>query len=255
MTKWSEVEPLAFRPIGVVRSPFTERVTAPRQPASRWETPGTIELFADPRFEHALTDLDGFSHIWVIFAFDRNADWRPKVLPPRSERRRGVFATRSPHRPNAIGLSVVELERVDGCTLHVRGVDMLDGSPVLDLKPYVPYADAIVESSSGWLGAADPMPTWEVRLSERASEQLRYLKHAFGLELEAELVDRLSLGPEPHPYRRIQKVGEAFRIAVREWRAGFRVEGRSIVVTEIESGFRKADAPEPHRAFRERFRA
>ena len=83
----------------------------------------------------------------MLFWFDRNEGWRPKVLPPRSRSgRKGVFATRSPHRPNPLGLSAVRLERVDGLTLHVSDVDMLDGTPVLDIKPYVAYTDAIADA-------------------------------------------------------------------------------------------------------------
>src|SRR6185503_7085840 len=125
---------------------------APRQPPAAASTQGRIELHASAQMRDALSDLEGFSHVWVIFWFHHAKGWRPKVLPPRSSRKRGVLATRAPHRPNPIGMSVLALERIEGTTLHVRGVDMLDGTPVLDVKPYVPYAD-VVPASSGWLGA------------------------------------------------------------------------------------------------------
>ena len=115
--------------------------------------------------------------------------WRPKVLPPRSAgRRRGVFSTRSPHRPNPIGLSVVRLDEVRGLTLHVRDVDMIDGTPVLDLKPYVPYADAFPDARTGWLeplagrrrgrepAAVDPEPGFAVTWSPLAAEQAAWLR-------------------------------------------------------------------------------
>src|SRR5262244_267842 len=120
---------LTLVPIGVARTPFTERVAAPRQPYAAPSVPGTIELLPDRHFEDALSDLEGWDYLWVIFWFHLNRGWRPKVLPPRSEKkRRGVFATRSPHRPNPIGLSVVKLERIEGLRLHVRNVDMVDGT-------------------------------------------------------------------------------------------------------------------------------
>src|SRR6266851_5725324 len=128
---------MVVRPIGFLRSPFGERVNAPRQPYAAKGVRGTIELLADRNFEHALSDLEAWDHIWVIFWFHLNESWRPKVLPPRSNKRRGVFSTRSAHRPNPIGLSVVELESIEGLTLHVRNLDILDGTPVLDIKPYV----------------------------------------------------------------------------------------------------------------------
>ena len=99
----------------------------------------------------ALDDLVGWEIIRVIFWFHLNPAWRPKVLPPRSTSgRKGVFSTRSPHRPNALGLSAVRLERIDGLTLHISDVDMIDGTPVLDTKPYVAYTDAHADASSGW---------------------------------------------------------------------------------------------------------
>src|SRR5689334_165716 len=114
---------LEMRPIGLVRSPFVERVEAPRQPRAAEGVEGTIELFSGQGYEDALSDLEGWQFIWVVAWFDRNPTYRPKVMPPRSTRKRGVFATRSPHRPNPISLSVVELVRVDGLTLHVRDLD------------------------------------------------------------------------------------------------------------------------------------
>ena len=174
--------PVTFTPIGVVRTPFPDRVSAPRQPAAAIGVQGTIELEPGRDFEHALEDLEGWDRLWVIFCFHLNEGWRPKVLPPRSaEKRRGVFSTRSPHRPNSIGLSVVRLRRVRGLVLDVEDLDIVDGSPVLDLKPYVPYADAFPEARTGWLealapsggdaqAARDPEPGFEVVWSALATE-------------------------------------------------------------------------------------
>src|SRR6202042_3087805 len=110
------------------------------------EAEGTIVLEAGRDFEHALSDFAEWDYLWVLYWFHLNDGWRPKVLPPRSKVRRGVFSTRSPHRPSPIGMSVVKLVRVEGLTVHVRGVDMIDGTPVLDIKPYVPSADAIPDA-------------------------------------------------------------------------------------------------------------
>ena len=137
---------LTLTPIGVVHSPFSERMRAPRQPRAALGVEGTIELYSASGIEHALEDIDSFRYIWVLFWFHKNHGFRPKVLPPRSHVRRGVFATRSPYRPNPIGLSVVELVAVEARTLRVKNLDILDGTPVLDLKPYVPYTDAIPDA-------------------------------------------------------------------------------------------------------------
>lgn len=243
-------ELLTLRPIGIIRTPFVEKRAAPRQPAAAPGSRGRVELFSDRNFEHALEDLDGFSHIWLLFWFDRNEDWRPKVLPPRSTQRRGLFATRAPHRPNPIGLSLVELERIDGLTLHVRNVDMLDGSPLLDIKPYVPYADYAAGARTGWLAPLDPAraespeqpvdpePGFQVEFADLALRQLEFLAQRHALDLREPIVQVLSLGPQPHPYRRIRRTASGLLLALKDWRAEFAVSGRTVTVTRIQSGYR-----------------
>ncbi|MEI8258110.1 MAG: tRNA (N6-threonylcarbamoyladenosine(37)-N6)-methyltransferase TrmO, partial [Deltaproteobacteria bacterium] len=146
----SPVPSLTLEPIGVIRTPHGDRASAPRQPYVAASVPGTIELFPGRGYERALDDLQGWEYIWVIFWFHLNKGWRPKVLPPRSKVRRGLFSTRTPHRPNPLGLSVLELVSVDRLTLNVRGVDLIDGTPILDIKPYVPWADALPNAGTGW---------------------------------------------------------------------------------------------------------
>jgi tRNA-Thr(GGU) m(6)t(6)A37 methyltransferase TsaA len=149
---------LTLQPIGVAHTPFVDRVSAPRQPRIADGVEGTIELFAGHGYEHALEDLEGWDRIWVVFWFHLNEGWRPKVLPPRSTgKRRGVFSTRSPHRPNPIGISVLRLEGVEGLVLRVKDVDLVDGTPILDIKPYVPYADAFPDASTGSSRRAAPV--------------------------------------------------------------------------------------------------
>jgi tRNA-Thr(GGU) m(6)t(6)A37 methyltransferase TsaA len=282
-------ERLTLSPIGIIRTPFSDRVSAPRQGPASGGAAGTIELFPGHDFEHALSDLEGWEYIWVIFWFHLNPGWRPKVLPPRSDgKRRGVFSTRSPHRPNPIGMSVVKLEEVRGLSVHVRDVDMIDGTPVLDIKPYVPYADAFPNARTGWLkplslqeggrteeaeggegtasaggqGGApeDPEPGFEVVWSDLAAEQARYLRDAHGIDLEGPVNRTLSLGPQPHPYRRIRKDGDAMRLAVKDWRVRFRTKGRTVTVELITTGYRARDlasSEDPavaiHRTFLERY--
>jgi hypothetical protein len=166
-----------------------------------------------------------------------------------------VFATRSPHRPNPIGLSAVRLERIEGTTLHVRDLDLLDGTPVLDLKPYLAYADAFPEAGAGWL-ANDPRTVWQVTFEPRALEAATWVLAETGLALEERIRAALALGPKPHAYRRIRGT----TLAVKEWRAEFREEqGARMVVTEVRSGFRPRELAKDgtvyaiHRAFVERF--
>jgi tRNA-Thr(GGU) m(6)t(6)A37 methyltransferase TsaA len=248
---------LTCRPIGVVHSPFKERAEAPRQTAAAREVAGRIELYPESGFEHALEDLELWPYLWVIFWFHLNLGWKPKVLPPRSAKRRGVFATRAPHRPNPLGLSVVKLERVEGLVLHVSGLDMLDGTPVLDLKPYVTYADALSNAEGGWLETGlDPQPAFAVEFAPDAARALSYLKERFGIELEEPIRRVLALGPQRHPYRRIRADGDAFLLAVKDFRARFSVDGKRVVVHAIRSGYRPRElalnpdgALDAHRAF------
>lgn len=150
---------ITMKPIGIVRSSYKERFDTPRQPALSDDVTASIELAKGINLEQAVKDLEGFSHIWVIYWMHLNQGWNPTVIPPRGPKtKRGVLATRAPHRPNSIGLSVVRLLKVEGRMLTIAGHDMLDGTPVLDIKPYVPYADTIENASHGWLKEAGLAP-------------------------------------------------------------------------------------------------
>jgi tRNA-Thr(GGU) m(6)t(6)A37 methyltransferase TsaA len=245
-----------FEPIALVRSPFTDRVSAPRQATVAPEVAGEVEFFPGRGFEHALEGLGAWDKAWLIFVFHKNVEqgrgFRPKVLPPRGTRKHGVLATRSPHRPNPIGLSAVTIERVEGLVVRVRGLDLIDGTPVLDLKPYVAYADAFPAAAAGWL-ASDPKPSWTVHFASPARARLEWLRER-GIVLEAAIASALALGPEPHPYRRIRSRGSGLTIALKEWRADFTVDGHVLVVSTLRTGYRArqiaTDAGlEVHRSF------
>lgn len=253
--------PVEYRvqPIGRVRSPLTEKARAPRQSRVATGLEGRIEVFA--RHEHALCDLAGFERLWVLFWFDRAQPGPSKVLPPRSDVKRGVFATRSPHRPNPIGLSAVRLVRVEGLTLFVRDLDILDDTPVLDIKPYLPYADAFPDARTGWLEAPDPVPAWRVELSDIAERQLSWIAVHDGGELRARILETLALGPQPHPYRRIRRLDDRrFLLAVKDWRIGFIALESAIMVERVDTGYRPRQLAEAtsdpiaiHRQFAELF--
>ena len=139
-------------PIGFVRTPFTETRQIPKGPDAHHEAEGVLEIL--PEFEAGLTHIDGFSHLYVIWVFDRSDHYDLVGIPPTDDRPHGVFATRSPRRPNFIGLTVVELIRREALCLHVRGVDMLDRTPILDIKPYLSSVPAETVKR-GWLAEAD----------------------------------------------------------------------------------------------------
>jgi tRNA-Thr(GGU) m(6)t(6)A37 methyltransferase TsaA len=236
---------LTLEPIGYVRTAAADKVEAARQPRASGGASGRIELLPGRNFEHALHDLAEWRYVWVLFWFDRNEGWRPKVLPPRSRSgRKGVFATRSPHRPNPLGLSAVKLERIEGLTLHVSDVDMLDGTPVFDIKPYVAYTDAIGDANSGWLADGDaprdPLPEFAVHWDDEATIQAEWIATRTGLNVRERATATLKLGPEPHPYRRIRRDDRGLTLCVKDWRLRFRVDGREVRIASIESGVKKS---------------
>jgi len=139
-------------PIATMRTPFSETAQIPKGPDARHDAEGVIEV--RPAFETGLQDIEGFSHLYVIWVFHRVDGYDLIARPPSDDRPHGVFATRSPRRPNPIGLTVVELIRREGTSLHVRGVDMLDGTPVLDIKPYLSSVPAD-QLRRGWLAEAE----------------------------------------------------------------------------------------------------
>lgn len=143
---------IAMRPVGYVRSPYRTTSEIPKGMGARHNAVGTLEIL--PEFEAGLTDIEGFSHLIVIWAFDRSEGFELMVTPPSDNRPHGVFATRAPRRPNPIGLTIVELIARNGCRLEVRGVDMLDGTPILDIKPYL---SNVPEEAlrRGWLAEAE----------------------------------------------------------------------------------------------------
>ncbi len=135
--------------IGVVHSPFKEPKGTPIQPTAAKDVKGTIEIKSE--FAAGLSDLEGFSHIIVLFSFHLSKSYDLKVKPFIDDNLRGVFATRAPKRPSQIGLSIVKLDKIAGSTLHITGVDMLDATPVLDIKPYLPMLNPQGEIKTGWL--------------------------------------------------------------------------------------------------------
>ncbi len=143
---------IEYRPIGVVHSPFAELSGMPIQPSRAKDVAGTVELF--PEFHEGLKDLDGFSHIILLYHFHMVTGYRLQVVPFLDTEIRGLFATRAPKRPNPIGLSVVRLEDIQGSVLSVLDLDILNGTPVLDIKPYVTEFDERRDVRIGWLEAA-----------------------------------------------------------------------------------------------------
>jgi len=140
---------IIFTPIGIVKSPFDEPVNMPIQSASASGVSGTVELYDE--FVPGLKDIEGFSHIILLYAFHKSEGYKLQVKPFLENIVHGVFAVRAPKRPNSIGLSIVKLVKAAGNVLHIENVDILNGTPLLDIKPYVPGFDCFPEANSGWV--------------------------------------------------------------------------------------------------------
>lgn len=143
---------IELKPIGIIHTPFTRLEGMPIQPAGAAGVQGRVEVFEQYRL--GLQDLDGFSHVILLYHFHRSQGFKLQVVPFMDDQPRGLFATRAPKRPNPIGLSLVRLDKIESGVLHVQDVDILDGTPLLDIKPYVPEFDSQAEVRAGWLDEA-----------------------------------------------------------------------------------------------------
>lgn len=143
---------IEYTPIGIIHSPFIQLERMPIQPAGGAGVKGTVEVFED--FRTGLADLDGFSHIVLLYHLHQSRGFTHLVVPFMDSEQRGLFSTRAPRRPNPIGLSVVRLDRIEGAVLHIQDIDILDGTPLLDIKPYVPEFETSGEIRTGWLERA-----------------------------------------------------------------------------------------------------
>ncbi|MFT5314124.1 MAG: tRNA-Thr(GGU) m(6)t(6)A37 methyltransferase TsaA [Paraglaciecola sp.] len=226
-------------PIGIIRTPYKQKFAIPRQPGLVKSAQGQIEFSAAYQDPNALRGIEQFSHIWLIFHFHQTAaqGWSPLVRPPRlgGNAKQGVFTTRSTFRPNAMGLSVVEFDSVSytqgQLRLHVNGIDLLDGTPILDIKPYIPYADALPEARGGF--ANDAPPQMEVIFSPSAEQQLaRWTKQHPNL---ATLITEV-LAQDPRPAYKVLKESDAlFGMNLYALNIQWQVSGGINCVVNIEA--------------------
>lgn len=212
---------MQLNPIGTFHCSQTYPYDAARQGSVSKDNQGTVELAPGQNFEQALQDLDGFTHIWLVYQFNQNDNWKPMVQPPRASRKVGVFATRAPYRPNALGLSCVKLESIQGLSLNVSGHDLLNDTPILDIKPYLPYADSFPQASQGWLDTLIEQE-WTLDLSDTLHEQLDWLNTRGVDNLEAFIQEQLTIEPTNDNKKRVYALEDgAWEIAYRTWRIAF----------------------------------
>lgn len=239
-----------FRAIGRLVSGGGEyRQQAPRQGGLSGQQ-GMIELYPGNNYEAALEDLRGADRIWIVYVFDRNPNWRPKVLPPFGDRRIGVFATRSPHRPNPIGLSAVKLLSVEGLKLYIAGHDLLIGTPILDIKPYLADVDSHPEAALPWRDRIGFVPR-RLDFSQLAQRQLEVLAQLGAPDLLRVAETQLALREADPRRQRLSSLDDGRMVlAFRTWRIVFTLADGVVNVSEIRSGYTAEGlaegAPDPY---------
>jgi tRNA-Thr(GGU) m(6)t(6)A37 methyltransferase TsaA len=214
-------------PVGIIHSCFTEKFGIPRQPGLVRSAVATLELLQPYNREEMVRGLEGFSHIWLQFLFHQTVGegWKATVRPPTlgGKKRVGVFSTRSPHRPNHLGLSVVRLERVRATpgkpVLELSGIDLLDGTPVFDIKPYIPYSDRVDAATIGY--ADGKLSAVEVVLAEQPRLFCAVYRSETGRDLEKLIVEVVRHDPRPASQRGCRaKFGMALWDVNVRWRVG-----------------------------------
>ena len=235
---------LTLRPIGFIRTEKQVKFQARHQPLEIEPERNILELLPGNNFEQALHDLAGFSRVWLVWWFHRNEGWRPRVMPPRGPaKRRGVFATRSPHRPNPLGLTPVQLIEIKGRSLILGACDLVDGTPVFDIKPYISAYDSFPDAAAGWIDEVDAAlevpPQFTVELAAPAETQASWLQAEWQIDFRPRLIELLARDPTPHRTRRItsRRGTDFFVIGCGAWRAVFTVAGKAVTVQSFEPGY------------------
>src|ERR1039457_6576750 len=239
------IDEIVIKPIGLVHSERVHRYETPRQGVLAGKDISVIKLNPNFNFEQAVKDLEGIERIWVIYWFHLNTNWKPMVTPPRHTRKKvGVFATRAPHRPNQIGMSCVKLEYIKGLEIFISESDILDGSPVLDIKPYLPYSDSFPGAATGWVKSGLEN-IYEVKFESLAENQCAWLKKEADINLVNFARLQLEFNPVDDSRKRISEVEVKgrkkgmFILAYRTWRIYYHVneKERKVIIKEVRSGY------------------
>jgi tRNA (adenine37-N6)-methyltransferase len=233
------MDALLLTPIAIIHSPFKEKFATPRQAGLAPSVKARVEFLPEYSSAESVRGLEGFSHIWLLFVFHQHVDqgWSPTVRPPRlgGNRRVGVFASRSPFRPNPIGLSAVTLldihSKAGVLTLEVQGADLIDGTPIIDIKPYIPYADSIPAAQGGF-ATSEPQSCLEISFSDKARRKLVDFS-AQAPELETLIRETLSLDPRP-AYRHQRDDQHSYGCRLDRFNIRWQVAGTHVMISDIE---------------------
>lgn len=225
---------LLLKSIGTFESEQIEAYQAGRQPDSFGLT-GKIHLHAGNNFEQALEDLAGCTHLWIIFGFHLNSHWKPLVQTPRSTKKIGVFATRAPYRPNPLGLSLVKLISLNGLTIEIAENDLLNGSPIYDIKPYHPEHDVAAEAEVEWLKKSTHSKN-NLYYSPLATAQLDFLENK-KVYLRAFITRQLEYDPINNAKKRVETSQHGHTLSYRTWRIDFTLVEDTIGILAIRSAY------------------
>lgn len=221
---------MEISPIGIIHTPFDQKLGIPRQPNLCPSVKGEIHLIPSLKREDTLRELDSFSHLWLLYQFHHSDSWRETIKPPRlgGKEKVGVFATRAPHRPNGIGFSVVKLEGIDeNLIIHVSGLDILNQTPLLDIKPYLPMWDNIPEANNGWVDRTKKLERLCVDFSSLSKDDIQSL----GTENLTLLEETLCWDPRP-AYTKDE--GRTFIHQVGKMEVTWKKQGPAIYVLKIK---------------------
>ena len=233
-----------FHPIGVFRAPHLKKYELSRQPMAVGGPIGIIELEPGKNFEQALEGVEGFTRIWVVFGFHQVKGWKPKVMPTRYFKKLGLFATRCPHRPNPIGMSALRLIGVRGRKIYVQGADLIDKTPIFDIKPYIPYCDSFPASNGGWVDET-VNHYYTLLWSPKALIQKEYL-HEQSVSFADPVFESLRYFFGPNHYNRISRLSPGqYMMSYKTWRFVFQVHEavKEIEIQEIVSGYKADQIP------------
>ncbi|HKI77213.1 MAG TPA: tRNA (N6-threonylcarbamoyladenosine(37)-N6)-methyltransferase TrmO [Ignavibacteriaceae bacterium] len=231
---------IILKPVGFLQSELKQRYETPRQGVLAKGTDAIINLYPKHNFNQAVKELEGFDRLWIIYQFHLNENWKPLVTPPRHTRKKvGVFATRAPYRPNPIGLSCVKLEKIEGLKIFISESDILDGSPVLDIKPYLPYSDSFPGSATGWV-KNDSENIYEIVIEERAKNISEKLKKEKNINLLGYARVQLEFNPADTTRKRISKIenkSDEFILAYQKFRIKYSVNeiGKKVIIRDVKS--------------------
>ena len=230
------INDIILSPIGEVISDLRLRYETPRQGILAKNTWAVIRLKKGYNFEQAVKDLKGIERIWVIYQFHLNKNWKPLVTPPRNSGKKiGVFATRAPYRPNQIGLSCVKLEKINGLEIHISQSDILNGSPVIDIKPYLPYSDSFPDAKTGWVWS-NLDNIYNVTFYLRAKKFADTLKKEKGINLLDYARLQLEFNPVDASRKRISRLKseyngkDYFALSYQDWQIQYYVDEKKRVV-------------------------